>query len=66
MAKVETTLAPCPFCGKRLVHKAGKRVNRFYNGEPTIYQHPVWSNCILDGIEVWTKDLAKWNMRAVK
>ena len=59
-----TELKPCPFCGKKLVHKAGKRVNRFYKGEPTIYQHQLWSGCLLEGIEVWAKDLEKWNRRA--
>ena len=56
-------LAPCPFCGKKLVHKAGKRVNRFYKGEPTIYQHQLWTWYILCGIKVLAKDLMKWNRR---
>lgn len=32
-------LKPCPFCNKKLIHTNGKRVNRYYKGEPTIYKH---------------------------
>ena len=59
-----TYLEPCPFCGKKLVHKAGKRFNRFYKGEPTIYQHQLWTGCLLDGLEVRDIHLDKWNMRS--
>ena len=57
-------LKVCPFCGKKLIHKAGKRVNRYYKGEPTMYMH-YNPNCILDGIEICAKDIDKWNKRIV-
>ena len=59
---MQNDLKPCPFCGKKLIHRAGKRVNRFYNGEPTIYYH-YSPKCILDGIEITDKDIDKWNRR---
>lgn len=55
-------LKPCPFCGKRLIHKAGKRVNRFYKGEPTLYVH-YSPKCLLDEIRIWAKDIYVWNTR---
>ena len=57
-----TEIKPCPFCGKKLIHKYGKRVNRYYKGEPTGYYH-YSPGCILDRIEVTERALEKWNRR---
>ena len=55
-------LLPCPFCNKKLIHTNGKRVNRYYKGEPTIYKH-FPEGCILDGLQITEKTLGKWNTR---
>lgn len=57
-----TELKPCPFCNKQLIHTNGKRVNRYYKGEPTIYKH-FPEGCILDGLQITEKTLDKWNTR---
>jgi hypothetical protein len=56
-------LKPCPFCGKKLIHRAGKRVNRYYQGQITRYVHSYYSGCLLDGIEITERDIEKWNRR---
>ena len=58
-------LLPCPFCNKKLIHTNGKRVNRYYKGEPTIYKH-FPEGCILDGLQITEKTLGKWNTRMPK
>ena len=59
-----TKLKPCPFCNKKLIHTNGKRVNRYYKGEPTIYKH-FPEGCILDGFQITEKTLDKWNTRTL-
>ena len=66
-----TGLKPCPFCGRKLLFTGGKRVNRYYNGEPTFYQHPQYDDCVLGkyGLEVTIRnaeDVIAWNRRAKK
>lgn len=60
-------LKPCPFCGRKLLFRAGKRVNRYYNGEPTLYEHEQTDDCILGKygktITVYAKDVEAWNRR---
>ena len=60
-------LKPCPFCGRKLLYICGKHVNRYYNGEPTFYQHPSVDDCILGkygkAIQVREKDIKAWNRR---
>ena len=60
-------LKPCPFCGADLMHIAGKRVNRYYRGEPTIYEHPPRNNCVLGKygktIIIREVDIEAWNRR---
>lgn len=58
-------LKPCPFCGKKLIHRAGKRVNRYYKGEPTLYIH-YSPKCFLHDIEVRAHELTFWNRRKLK
>ena len=58
-------LKPCPFCGKKLIHRAGKRVNRYYKGEPILYVH-YSPKCFLHGIEISAQDLNSWNRRQLK
>lgn len=66
---MEKELKPCPFCGMKLYHVLGKRVNRFYNGEPTMYKHPRTNKCLLGvewkEIEIWERDIERWNRRKV-
>jgi hypothetical protein len=61
-------LKPCPFCGAKLMHIRGKRVNRYYNGEPTLYEHPQKQSCILGRFaketRVYETDIEAWNRRA--
>ena len=61
-------LKPCPFCGASLMHIAGKRVNRYYKGEPTMYEHPPRQSCILGRygktVVIRETDLEDWNRRA--
>ena len=58
---------PCPFCGAKLKHVLGKRVNRYYNGEPTMYEHPLRQDCLLgrygQTIQVYGVQLEAWNKR---
>lgn len=61
-------LKPCPFCGRKLLYVGGKRVNRYYKGEPTRYQHPQNDDCILGKygyeVKIWNaKDVDAWNRR---
>lgn len=53
---------PCPFCNKNLIHTNGKKVNRHYKGEPTVYRH-LPEGCILDGLQITEKTLERWNTR---
>ena len=61
-------LKPCPFCGANLIHIYGKRVNRYYMGEPTLYEHPPRIDCVLGRygktINVRENDVKAWNRRA--
>ena len=57
-----STISLCPFCGKKLKHVYGKRVNRFYKGESTGYSH-YNPKCFLHGVTVTDQTLAKWNER---
>ena len=59
---MELEIKPCPFCGQKLNHIYGKRINRFYKGESTGYSH-YNPNCILHGITVTEHTLDKWNRR---
>jgi len=64
----KTTLLPCPFCGVKLIHVYGKRVNRYYKGEPTLYEHPPKQTCFLGRYgklaQVREMDIKEWNTRA--
>ena len=61
-------LKPCPFCGVPLMHIYGKRVNRYYKGEPTLYEHPPKDSCVLGKygrtITIRENDIESWNRRA--
>ena len=59
---MDIELKPCPFCGNKLIHVAGKRVNRFYNGERTHYYH-YNPKCFLHGVTITDATLDKWNRR---
>ena len=59
---IPTELLACPFCGKKLEHRAGKRVNRYYKGEPTIYEH-YSPGCVLHEFVLYAKDIEAWNTR---
>ena len=64
---MDNELKPCPFCGANLMHIGGKRVNRYYKGEPTIYEHPPRQSCVLGRygktIVIRETDLYSWNKR---
>lgn len=63
-----TELRHCPFCGGKLLFAGGKRVNRYYKGELTHYEHSQSDDCVLGKygkvIELFTaEDINKWNRR---